>query len=171
METIQLKSIQKIKNLVKFLKQRTVKQLAFNKEIEDLTLRLKAEKQGVILFSIQLEETIVFLNEQLRDNFYKSIDYPGTGLFLREIKIIHHEYFDELKLKYWNNIIILFEFDKEHFNNSISLRNLGFNDEKKRISEQVVGLGFDPEFADEEKYLAVRDALREVREKIKESQK
>jgi len=171
MKLTKINPIQEITDMVTFFEKRNAKKLEFNKEIKALKKKLQTEakkNKETILFSIPLDETIVFLGKQLRENLYQNfdLDYPETGLFLKEIKIVHVEYIGDTRFKYQNNIIIQYKFEKECFNNYISLYNLGFDDEKRRIVEQTIGLGFDPCFADEEKYFEVKDLLKMLKNKI-----
>ncbi|MBP6857633.1 MAG: hypothetical protein KBC11_00330 [Candidatus Pacebacteria bacterium] len=169
MKVLTVKPVQKIENLEDFFKSRSSKKTELNNEIQELIIKLKKEAkkhEEILLYSLQLDEIITFLGKQLRENFYSNFVYPETGLFLRQIDFVHREYIGDLGLKYWNNVLILFKFNDERFNGEMSLSSLGFNDEKLRITEQVVGLGFDPSFADKDKYLLVKTLLKEVRSTI-----
>lgn len=169
MEATLIKSVQVTENLTDLFKKRHLRKIEINDEITSLRTKITREleeNKEVVLFTVNPEETIVFLGEQLRHNCYIGIHYPEAGLFLRKIEFVFRESVTDFFLEYLNDIIIKFEFNIPEFNGEMSLKTLGFNDIKNRISQQIPGLGFNPQFADSGKYMTVRDTLREIREKI-----
>lgn len=174
MKTAPMDFTQRTENVADFLKKRNAIKKELNNEIKTLVEKLQTEAENneeKILFSIPLNETTVTFGEQQMRNFFDNIETPEEGLFLREIKITHTEYTEEINIEYCSDIKIQFEFNDANFNGEISLDHLGFNDEQQRISEQVVGLGFNPRFANVIKYQEMRDTLRNIREIIKKEKK
>jgi len=163
---------QNVRNLASFFNKRKTRIIYLNAKLKDVQMKFQKELKEYkekILFSLYFTETIIFLKEQLKDNLYKNLNYPKSGLFLRKIEIAHIEYIGDFEPNYCNNIIIQFKFDKEDFNGYISLNNLGFNHEEKTITEQVMGIGFDLNFATEEKYLEAKNFLQIARDEINEN--
>lgn len=174
METAQMDFTQTTENIADFLKKRNAVKTKLNNEIKILTEKLQTEAENNekrILFSIPFDETTVTFGKQQMKNFFDDVELPKEGLFLREIKIAHVEYAEDMGFEYCSDIKIQFEFSDDYFNGKISLEHLGFNDEKQRISEQIVGLGFNPCFANAIKYEEMRDTLRNIRETIKREEK
>ncbi|MFA4942294.1 MAG: hypothetical protein WC564_01490 [Patescibacteria group bacterium] len=164
------KPIQIIPNLKVFLEERAAKLRFLNAEIEDLKLRLNKEADDykeTVLFSIPMEETIVLLNQQILDNFFSGCEYPASGIFLREIKIIRTEYIEDKDFEYCHNVIARFEFNKECFNTHISINKFAYDEERQDINEETMGVGFDPHFVDKEKFTEVINALMAAQKRIK----
>ncbi len=176
MSTLTKLPIEEMQNIESFLQARKTVKDTFNTELEALKKKMneaKKEYSSKALFSIPLDKTIVFLGEQTLSNLFSSIEkeYPMSGLFLREIQIIHREYLGDIG-GYWNTIDIKFIFNVESFNNNpfsrFSFDRLGFKDDKNRLVDDSMGVCLNPTFADPEKYSAVRDALKDIQQKIKE---
>lgn len=170
MKTTQSIPIQKVEDIPAFLKQRKIAKNGFNRRIKNLLRKLKIEAEKhkkTVLFSVTFSKTIVFFGEQQRENLFHRLYYPEKGLYLKEIQIVLIEYLADNSLEYENNIDIHFKFNKKDFDGRISIDRLGFNDEKKRIFEQVHGVGYDPFFESKEKYFLVKNCLIEMYEKVK----
>ena len=176
MSTLLKLPIDEMTGIESFLQDRKTAKDAFNTEFSALKKRMNAAKKEndlKVLFRISLNETIVFLGEQTLSNLFSNIEkeYPVSGLFLREIQIRHNEYLGDT-FGYDNSIDIKFIFNVESFNNNpfsrFSFDRLSFNDDKNRLTDNSMGVCLDPTFADPEKYSAVRDALKDIQQKIKE---
>ncbi len=166
-----------VDDLGKFLKERSLKKTELNTELTSVLDKLKLESEGYkekLLFSVPLTETIVFLNEQILNNLFcnNNGSYPKTGLFLREIDVVYNEFISEAHYNmYRASISFVFNFDRSEFNYEVSVGSLEFNDEDSSLSQQIMGIGFDPSFADKDKYIFVRDVLRDLKDKVFTAQK
>ena len=166
--------IQKVDDLSNFLKTRNMNAIALSEEIEALSDKLKKEAKEykrTPLFTWTFTETLIHLIEQVRDHHQcGSFDYPESGLFLRGIEIAHREYIGNISLNYNTNIVIIFQFNDERFNNYFSLSSIFFDDECLNLRENTRGVGFDISFVDKEKYLSIKDSILEVQNSIEEAQ-
>jgi hypothetical protein len=163
MEAVKPALIQKTPDIKAFLQKREDRKDELNQEIANLKTKLKDElekNKEVILYTVEFQETIIFFGEQQKHNFFSHLKFPETGLFLREIEIVHKEHTTMLDLEYENAVVIKFKFNQKEFDGQILLENLGFNDEKMRVSEQITGLGFDPNFVSKEKYFEFKETLK-----------
>jgi hypothetical protein len=126
-----------------------------------------------VLYELPLEETIVFLGEQQRDNLFSGIQYPESGLFLRKLTIFLKENVgDAGGLKYYIDIRIRCTFDREGFNNrwsEFSFDKLSFDDEDVRFLENSMGVCLDPRFASKEKYEQIKESLLTIRKELQET--
>lgn len=165
MDTLEKLPIEEMEDIKSFLQERKTITTAF--EVEFAALEKKRSEatekyDSKILFRIPLTETIIFLEKQTLENLFNYIqkDYPESGLVLREIQISTID-----------DIDIRFIFDVESFNENkfsyFSFNRLGFDDERNQLIHASYGVGLDPIFADREKYIAVRETLKDIRQKMK----
>lgn len=156
-----------------FLQERLIKRGELTKEMQSLNKKVLEEKtkyKEVILYSIPLTETLVSFRKEQLDNLFSSLSQPSTGLFLREIYFYYKEDLyntGDDGPQYLFDVCIKFKFNNKDFDGDISMTDLTFDDEGKRISEQVMGVGYDPCFKSVEKYIEVRDTLKIIVEELK----
>ncbi|MBP6974558.1 MAG: hypothetical protein KBB54_01295 [Candidatus Pacebacteria bacterium] len=169
MEATQTGYKQAVEDIATFLKQRSTKASELNKESDALTKKLEKEAEEnkeILLFSVPFNEIVVTFGKQQMDNLFQRCEYPAGGLFLREVRFVHIETVASNQLRYFTSIRVKFLFSRECFNHDMSFQCLAFDDEHMRVSEQVVGLGTNPRFANKEKYEEVRDVLTEIATKL-----
>ncbi len=169
MEAVKTGYTQATENLAALFKERAAKAEELNKESADLTKKFEKEAEEnkeILLFSAPFNEVVVTFGQQQIHNLFLHCEYPAGGLFLREVRFVHLETVASNQLRYFTSIRVQFLFSEKCFNHHVSLQCLQFDDDEMRVSEQVVGLGTNPRFANKEKYLEVRDVLTDITEKL-----
>lgn len=140
---------QKVDNLEVFLSERGAIKRKLNKEIEIFKKKLAGKTFPVetLLFSASFTKTLVTLNNE-------------AGVLLREVTVSHTEHLSNFE--YLNNIIIRFNCGKERLKSYLSLSRVGFDDKEFRIGEQVIPIGLNIQFVDQQKYEEVKTVIKEM---------
>ena len=167
MKTKQIEPIQKVRNIIEFLKNRSIRKEEFDTRINDLLLETKKRAAlctHMVIYSIPLnKDTKVLLDKQIREIYFSEIDYPETGICLEQINIMTCENIDSSSYSYSLCEYINYKFENKLFNKSIALLSLEFSESKWQITERKeynsTSLPFNVTFANKIDYDEVKAAL------------